>query len=132
MSVAFTDAVPQWTLNMPAGSLQQWTLTLTSPAPASSPPYPIPGGATWEYVVRATAVSSGSPLFSVTATVSASGLITVTSSAVLSQVLLAVYPAATSGLTPGSYAHALWLNPGTATAVCVFAGLLTVEPAAQP
>jgi hypothetical protein len=129
--VAYTAAVPQWTLNMAAGSLQEWTFTLTQSLPASAPPYPITG-ATWEYVARQSAAPGSSLVFEVTTTVSASGLITVTDTSSVSSVLLAIYPAATSALAAGTYSHSLWMNPGTASASCVVTGSLIVTAAAQP
>ena len=119
---------------MPAGSLQQWNLTLTIPEPASSPPFPV-AGATWEYVVRSSATDLGTPLVKVTTTVSAAGLITVTSTASVSQLLLAIYPAATATLAPGTYFHAMWMNPALSSALPLFGGsgsLLLIEGTPQP
>jgi len=119
---------------MPAGSLQEWAFTFTVAGPFYGPPAPYPiTGATWEYVVRSTATSSGSPLFSITTTSSANGLITATSTASLSQVLLAVYPPATASLTPGSYSHALWMDPGNSTAAFTWVtGQMVVQGNPQP
>jgi hypothetical protein len=132
--VAYTDAIPAWTLRMPAGSLQQWNLTLTIPAPAADPPYPV-SGATFEYVARTSATDLSTPLIKITTTVSSAGLITVTSSASLSQLLLAIYPAATAAVTPGTYFHACWMNPGTDEALGLFGGsgsLLMIDGNPQP
>ena len=130
--MALSSSVAPWGLQMPAGSLQQWTFTLTSPQPGGTViPYPI-SGATWEYVARISATdTSAPPLIEVTTTASAAGVITVTSTASLSQVFLAVYPAATSALS-GSYSHSLWMNPGTPSALAVVEGILQVIPAPQP
>ena len=113
---------------MAAGSLQQWTLTLTSDDDGIVIPYPV-AGATWEYVASATV--TGPQLFTVTPAGSASGVITVTATDTLSQVLLEIYPAATVALS-GTYAHALWMNPGTTSALAVAEGPLQVAEIPQP
>ena len=113
---------------MPAGSLQQWTFTLTTTG--TTDPYPVTG-ATWEYVVRQSATASGAPLFTVTPAASVQGVITVTDTDVLSQVLLEICPAASVNLA-GVYAHALWMNPGTPGALDVAGGALHVAAAPQP
>ena len=113
---------------MAAGSLQQWTITLTSVLDGIVLPYPV-DGATWEYVASASV--SGPQLFTVTTAASAAGLITVTATDVLSQVLLEIYPAATVNLS-GTYVHALWLNPGTTSALAVAEGPLQVATSPQP
>ena len=113
---------------MAAGSLQQWTLTLTSVQDGIVQPYPV-GGATWEYVASASV--TGPQLFTVTTAGTASGIITVTSTDVLSQVFLEIYPAATAGLS-GTYVHALWMNPGTTSALAVAEGPLQVATIPQP
>ena len=114
---------------MAAGSLQQWTLTLTTlETDGIVVPYPVTG-ATWEYVASASV--TGPRLFTVTTTGSASGIITVTATAVLSQVLLEIYPAATVAMS-GTYVHALWMNPGTTSALAVAEGPLQVAAIPQP
>jgi hypothetical protein len=129
--VALSTSVLPWTLQMPAGSLQQWTFTLTSPQAVGGPlPYPV-SGATWEYVVRASATDLIMPLASITTSASAAGLVTVTATATLSQAVLAIYPVATAGLA-GIYSHALWMNPGTPSALCVAEGVLQVIASPQP
>ena len=130
--MALSSSVAPWGLQMPAGSLQQWTFTLTSPQTGGTViPYPI-SGATWEYVARISATdTSAPPLIEVTTTATTAGVITVTATGSLSQVFLAVYPAATSALS-GSYAHSLWMNPGTPSALAVAGGILQVIPAPQP
>jgi hypothetical protein len=127
--VPLTNAVPGWTLVMPAGTAQLWNFIFTTVATGN--PYPI-SGATWEYVVRTSPGSGGSPLIEVTTTVGPDGLLTVTSTAALSQVAMDLYPAATMSLSPGSYFHALWMNPGTNAAYSWFTGLLQIESASQP
>jgi len=119
---------------MPAGSLQEWAFTFTIAAPFYGPstPYPITG-ATWEYVVRANATDVGTPLIDITTTPTSAGLITVTSTGSLSQVLLAIYPPATATLTPGSFYHALWMWPGNSTSAFTWVtGQLVVQGNPQP
>ena len=127
--MAVSSSVLPWTLRMPAGSQQQWTFTLTTQTPSGYTPYPIPGGATWEYVVRGTPTDIAGSLLSVTTTVTASGQITVISTAVLSQVTLSITATATVGLVPGTYYHCLWMQPSTPSALAVFDGLLLVDGA---
>lgn len=124
----YSTSVTPWTLKIPSGSLQEWVLTLTSPG--SSSPYPV-SGASWEYVVRPSARDLETPLVDITDSAGFAGLITVTSTSSLSQVLLSVYPAATAGLS-GFYAHALWMNPGTPSALAVAEGTLQVIASPQP
>jgi hypothetical protein len=129
-----TNALPpqQWTLFLAAGSSADLTFTFTTADPGGITPYPI-SGATWEYVVRPTATSTGTPLISVTTSLTAAGLITVTSTSSVSQVLLALYPAATAALAPGAYAHALWMNPASSTTAFTWAsGVLTITGNPQP
>jgi hypothetical protein len=127
--VPLTNAVPGWTLVMPQGSAQLWNFVFTT-LPAGAP-YPITGAA-WEYAVRASAGNAGSPLFSLTTSATGNGVLTVTATAALSQVQMDLYPAATQNLTPGTFYHALWMNPGTTSAYCWFAGQLQVENIAGP
>jgi hypothetical protein len=131
--VANSSSVQPWTLQMPQGSLQQWTFTLTTVDgfTGQSEPWSITGN-TWEYVARVSGTDDGTPLIEITTSASAAGLITVTGSASLSQVLLAIYPAATQPLSPGTYYHALWANPGTATALALFTGPLIIAGTPQP
>lgn len=117
---------------MPAGSLQEWLFTFTTAAPGGTTPWPI-SGATWEYVARTSATDlTIPPLIEITTTLTSAGQLTVTASSAVSSVLLAMAPAATASLTPGTYYHALWENPGTSTAFCVFDGLLLIDGAPQP
>ena len=129
--MAVSNSVLSWTLQMNAGSLQQYNFTLTVPGPFATTPWPL-SGVTWEYVARTSATAGGSPLIEITTSASAAGLLTVTSTASLSQVLLAMYPAATASLAPGTYYHALWADPATPSALAVFSGLLQVEGTPQP
>jgi hypothetical protein len=116
---------------MPAGSLTEWTFTFTTTAPGGTTPYPIPGS-TWEYVVRSTATDTGSPLIDITTTPNSQGSLTVTSTATLSQVLLALAPAATVNLAPGTYYQTLWMDPGTSTAFTWLTGNLFIDGNPQP
>lgn len=119
---------------MPAGSLQEIAFGFVIAQPGATIPWPITG-ATWEYVARTSATDTGSPLITVTTTGSSQGILAVTSTAAGSQVLLSLYPAATATLAPGSYAHALWMNPGTPNAYAWFGGdgsLLTIDANPQP
>ena len=126
-----SNSVSTWTLQMPQGSLEEYTFTFLQPGAFSTTPYPI-SGATWEYVVRPTATDVSTPLIDITTTVSAEGQITVTATASLSQILLTILPAATQPLAPGSYYHTLWMNPGTNAAFTWVTGLLQIAGAPQP
>jgi len=128
--VTNSSSVQPWTLRMPAGSQQQWNFTFTTTAPGGATPYPI-SGKTWEYVVRTTATDTGAPLIDITTLVSGYGQIAVTATAALSQILLTVTPAATASLTPGTYWHALWMNPGPAQFTWL-TGNLIIQGNAQP
>jgi hypothetical protein len=120
------SAGPQaWNLTLGAGSAQDWVLTFTYPATGAL--YPI-SGLTWQYVARDAA---GSAVISVTATANSQGALNVGTAT--STVELLLYPAATSSLTPGQYAHAVWSDPGSAsTAYTWLAGDLTVTANPQP
>ena len=120
-----------WTLELAAGSSMNATFTFTTGAPGGTTPYSI-SGATWEYVVRATATTGGTPLIEVTTSVSSAGLITATSTSTLSQIVLALYPAATASLAPGAYSHGLWSNVGTTSQFCWALGSLVITGAPQP
>ena len=130
--MAVSSSVLPWTLRMPAGSQQQWTFTLTTQTPSGYTPYPIPGGATWEYVARISPTDLSGPLFSISTAVTGSGQITVISTAYLSQVTLSVTATATATLTPGTYYHCLWMQPATASALAVFDGNLLIAGAPVP
>lgn len=130
--MANSSTTQQWSLRMPAGSVQQWLFGFTTGAPGGTTSWPI-SGATWEYVARTSATDlTVPPLIKITTSSSAAGLLTVTASATVSSVLLAMNPAATVSLAPGTYYQALWQNPGTATAMCIFDGLLLIDGAPQP
>lgn len=129
--MAVSNAVNIWTLQMPAGSLEEYTFTFTVPGPLATTPYPI-SGATWEYVVRDTPTELGAPVIELTTAPSLAGILTVTATASLSQVLLTLNPAATVSLAPGSYYQALWMNPGTDAAFAWLTGLLQIDGNPQP
>jgi hypothetical protein len=127
--LAVSSSTLAWTLRMPAGSSQEWEFTLTTGTPTYIVPYPIPGGSSWEYVARTTPTGTGTPLFAITPTPGAAGQLTITSTAVLSRVLLAMTGTATAALAPGAYYHCLWLNPGLPSALAVFDGQLLIDAA---
>jgi hypothetical protein len=129
--VTVSNAVTPWTLQMPAGSQQQWdfVFTTTNENTGQSSPYSISGARWWD-ALQTTA--TGSQLFNVTTSATSYGQLVVTSSASLSQVQLTINPAATSTLTPNVYAHALWMNPGTVTAFTWLTGNLIVVGNPQP
>ncbi len=116
---------------MPAGSVQSFVFSFVQSLPATTAPWPITG-ATWEYCVRASPTATGSPLVEITTAASGAGLITITSSATVSQALLQIYPAATAALAPGTYFHALWMNPATSGAYAWFTGQLLIAGSPQP
>jgi hypothetical protein len=128
-----SSSVLPWALTMPAGSLQQWQFSFTTLAAAGpTQPYPVTG-ATWEYVARPTATDlSVPPLISLTTAETASGVLVVTATATVSQVLLQIYPPATAGLN-GEYFHALWMWPGNGTSAFTWVtGPLIVQGNPQP
>lgn len=131
--MANSSSVQPWQLQMPLGSLQQWQFAFTTvdASTGQSQPYPITGY-TWEYTIRQDASSTGAALVTLTTAAGSDGVLTVTSTASLSQVELDLYPAATSGLPAGVYAHALWSNPGTSSQFCWWNGPLIVTAASQP
>lgn len=120
---------------MNAGGSPAFTFTFTTGAPGGVTPYSI-SGATWEYVARVSQTDATvPPAVKITTTLSVAGLITVTSTAALSQVQLQFYGAATASLAPGTYWHALWMNPGGTTPVPIFGGLnseLIIEGTPEP
>lgn len=126
--VTITDqpAPVTWTLRTPAGSVADYSLTL---ALENGEPYPVEG-ASFEYVVRVSSNSTGTPVFVVTTTPSAAGLITVTTSPA-TVIGLTLYPAATEALS-GTYRHSLWSNSGTPGAFSWIVGNLSVSPTPQP
>lgn len=124
--MATSITTQQWNLQVPAGALQEWVFTF---AQADGTPYPL-AGTTWEYVARTQPTDTGTPLVKLTTAASAQGHLTVDETD--SQVTFTLYPAATASLTPGSYYHALWMDPGTADAYPWLTGALQVAGNPQP
>ena len=87
--MAVSNSVIPWTLQMPAGSLQEYNFILTVPGQFTTTPWPI-SGFTWEYVARPTATDESTPLIEVTTTPSSAGLLTITSTADASATAVAV------------------------------------------
>lgn len=122
------SSTPQtWTLQMGYGSLQEYLFTFTYPSTGAL--YPITG-LTWEFVVRASGISGGSPLISVTTSANSQGVLTVTTAA--STVQLTLNPAATQSLATGQYAMSLWSDPGLSTAYTWLNGPLILNGNPQP
>ena len=130
--MANSSATQQWTLRMPAGTLQQWNTAFTTNAPGGTTPYPI-SGSTWEYVVRVSPTDATvPPLIEFGTSGNSQGILVVTASLSVSNVLMQMYPAATASLTPGTYYHTLWMDPGTSNAVSWWSGLLLIDGTPQP
>ena len=129
--MAYQNAVPSFNYQLPAGSLQEINCTFVSNTSRTQSPWPITG-ATWEYVVRLTPTSGGSPLFSLTPTPNSQGVITITNTASTSAALISIFPAATASLGPATYYHTLWMNPGTPNAYAWFTGNFIVTGNPQP
>jgi hypothetical protein len=125
--VANSSGPQTWNLTLGYGSLQEFLFTFTYPSTGVL--YPI-SGLTWEYVARTSGTATGSPLFSVTTTPSASGVLTVDTAA--STVQLTLYPAATQSVATGDYVHALWSDPGTDTAYTWLSGAFLLQGNPQP
>lgn len=113
-----------WSNGTPQGSSATWQFGFTN---SDGTNYPI-AGLSWEYVIRA--LGYPNVQVAVTTADSANGVLTADTAA--STLTLLLKPAATSGLTPGRYSHALWSNPGTDSAFCWVAGTFDVLVAAQP
>jgi hypothetical protein len=129
-----SSSVTPWSLTMAAGSLQQYNFTFTEVSPATGQliPYPI-SGATWEYVARTSPTDLTSPpLIDITTASTSAGQIVVTSTAAVSQAQLTILPAATVSLAPGTYAHTLWMNPGSSSAFTWVTGQLIIAGNPQP
>jgi hypothetical protein len=116
-----------WNLRMGQGSSAQYAFAITTLAGS---PYPF-DDTTWEYVVRPDC-GPGAAVLTITTTPSAGGSLTVTGTDAESVVTLALTPAATSGVVPGGYAHALWMNPSTDDAYLWFTGALDIDLVPQP
>lgn len=113
-----------WSTTAAQGSQANYGFGIRNP---DGSPYPITG-LTWEYVIRS---PDGRTTVSITTTPSDNGQLTVTTSG-QSLVQLTIAPDATSGISAGSYSHALWSNPGTDTAFLWVTGALIVQAVAQP
>lgn len=121
-----STSITPWNLSMPAGSYGAWELAFAT----GTQPYPITG-ATWEYVARTSQADlTVPPLIKITTTLSAAGLLTVTTAA--ATVLLEIYSAATAGLAPGTYYHAVWMDPGDDDAFAWVTGSLIIAGNPQP
>lgn len=132
-----SNSIAPWDLILPCGSQDSWAIDLFADADQTIP-YDITG-LSWEYAVRADVTDTGTPLISLTTTLSAAGQLQITSTANLSRVLINLLPAATATLLVGpppveqrTLHHALWSNPGTTSAQCWFAGRFTVQGTSQP
>ena len=122
-----SSAVTPWSLTMPAGSLQQWQFTFTTPAGAL---YNI-NGATWEWVARTSVTDlTVPPLIDITTSTTVPGSISVNVPA--GQITLTITPAATVSIPPGAYVQSLWMNPGTTSAFCWLSGALIIQGTPQP
>ena len=126
-------------LRMPAGSGAPWVVSMYQPDGIS--PFAI-AGHTFEYVVS-TAPFGASPAGTVvirlqsdapgSPTPAGGGLITVTSSTVLSAVQFTLYPPATTPLAPSVYYHSMWMDyADPVNAMNLFWGQLMLDPAVQP
>jgi len=131
--VANSSSVQPWSLTMPLGSLQQWLFAFTTvnSITGQSVPYPI-AGATWEYAARVTATSGGTAPINFGTTPTAQGALVVTAGSAISTVQLNIYPAATQALAPATWAHSLWMNPSSGSALSWWSGPLILSATPQP
>ncbi len=129
----------QFDIRMPLGSNSSWTMSMYQADGIS--PFVI-AGHTFEYVVS-TAPFGASPAGSVvirlrsdvpaSPTPAGGGLVLVISTAVQSAVQFALYPPATTPLSPTTYYHAMWMDyTDPANALNLFWGQLMLDPAVQP
>jgi len=110
-----------------AGSVWQQTFTLTD---ASGVAINLTG-LTWEFVIRPNVTDATAPaLVQVTTTATAQGQITVVP--LTGTVTVTLTPAATALLGQNTRPHALWSNPGTATATCWTEGRFNTALVSQP
>lgn len=116
-----------WDLHLPRGGQQSVNLLLK--AANGITPYDITGRA-FEYVVRADPNDSGTPLVSITSSLSSAGVLTIDVPKAI--VNLTILNPATAALTPGTYYHSFWMEPSQPTAFNWFIGKLFVDPASQP
>ena len=117
--------IANWEL--PIGSQSSLQFVITQPSGAL---YNITG-LIWEFRVRTDPLdTSTAPLIEVTQTANAQGVITASIST--ATVLLTLNPAATQTMAAGTYAWALWSNPGTTTATQWVGGTFRLDPVVQP
>lgn len=128
----------QFDVRMPLGSQASWTISMFEQDGIT--PFAI-AGHTFQYVVS-TAPVGASPAGTViiqlesdnsgNPTPSGGGLITVASSSVDSSVTLALFPPATSALTPITYYHALWMDyADPVNAYNMWWGQMMIDPTVQ-
>jgi len=124
----------QWDLRVPAGSNIQWQIQMW--VTGGITPFPITGH-TFQYIVRDAQGSSGNILVKLrsdvpgTPTPVGGGLLSITNTALLTAVNLALYPPATSPLAaPGTFYHALWMDyADPVNAANIFWGTFFTDPA---
>jgi len=86
-----------------------------------------PGGTAGTEVIRLRSDSQGSPV------PPGGGLISIISTSVQAAIQLALYPPATTPLTPTTYYHALWMDyADPVNALNLWWGQLMIDPAVQP
>lgn len=115
----------EWDASISKGTNRQFEFVIKA---LNGTPYPM-GGTTWAYIVRA---QDGSEVVDITTTPTSEGSLTVTATDDLSEVTLTINPAATAALDPGTYQHALWMNPGTVNAFVWASGPLQINSVPQP
>jgi len=126
-------------LRMPLGSNSSWTMSMYQADGIS--PFLI-AGHTFEYVVSTAPFGAASPGTVVvrlrsdatgSPTPAGGGLVSVISNSVQAAVAFALYPPATSPLTPATYYHAMWMDyADPVNALNLFWGQLMLDPAVQP
>jgi hypothetical protein len=126
-------------IRMPLGSNSSWTVNLFQADGIS--PFVI-SGHTFEYIVSTAPFGAPSPGTTVirlrsdtpgSPTPAGGGLITVVSTSTVAGINFALYPPATTPLTPITYYHALWMDyADPVNAYNLFWGQLMLDPAVQP
>lgn len=118
--------IANWEL--PVGGIASLQCVITQPP--NGIPYNITG-LSWEFRVRTDALdTSTAPLIEITQTANAQGVIT--ANVTTATVLITLNPAATQTMPVGTYAWALWSNPGTPTAFPWVGGTFRLDPVVQP
>lgn len=114
--------------SIPQGALYTALYVLTN---ADGSLYNI-SAATFEYVVRIDPTDTSIvPLLKITTTPSSNGVLTVNTGS--SSVTVTLNPAATANLPIRTLcAQALWMNPGTVTAIPWLSGQFIIMPVSQP